>query len=89
MLWVKHEFPEHQPQRAEGNAHNNKHDGVCRAHTSHAHVMKAAGAPGTHTFFVRVGFCPLLTTRRRFAVILSRTHHNEHSFLLPFFTKDC
>jgi len=61
---------------------------MCRAHAPNVHAMQAVGAPGTQTFFVRVGVCPLLTTRRRFAVIFSRTHHNENHFLLSFFTKD-
>ena len=52
------------------------------------HVMQAVGAPGTQTFPVRVGFCPLLSTRRRFATIFSRTHRNENYFFLSFFTKD-
>ncbi len=39
---------------------------VCRAHVTMIHGMQTVDAPGTHTFFVRVGFYPLLEGKKAF-----------------------
>ncbi len=57
--------------KGRGQHAQQQNNGVCRTHCPLIHGMQAVGAPGTHTVFVRVGFCPMLTTRR---VLLSFLH---------------
>ncbi len=52
------------------------------------HVMQAVGAPGTQTFFVRVGFCPLFHCKKAFCSEFSRTYHDKNSCVFSFFIKD-
>jgi len=45
------------------------------------HAIQVAGAPGTHTLFVRVGFCPLFDRKQAFCDGFSRTYgHEEIAF---------
>jgi len=62
---------------------------VCRAHAqrfmSCRPLVRLAHNP---YYLVRVGFCPLFDHKKALCSELSRTYHNENSFLLSFFTKD-
>ncbi len=51
--------------------------------------MQTVGAPGIHTFFVRVGVYPLFDCQKVLCYEFLRTYDDENNFLLSFVTKDC